>query len=274
MQDSSHTHAKRVETQMQIIGRVSVVVVWVVGIAIVLLTFPSARAVGASLLASAGLASVVAGLAAQSTLANIFAGLQLAFSDALRVDDLVVVEKQTSTIEEITLTYVVARVWDGRRLILPTTTFTTKPFENWTRRSPEMVDTVEIDLDWDVPIALLRKELEAILASSDLWDGRTGVLVVSDATDGRVQVQAFISAKNRPEIVDLKNYVRESLVRWVQNVAPYAILHQRVEWGHRAEFIVSEKAKRANVAAAKAADKIAAKAAAKRRMEQSHSVSA
>src|SRR3954454_10434489 len=139
-------------TQVQVLRRVTVAVLVVCAAAGIALTFPSARACGASLLASAGLLSIVAGLAAQSSLANVFAGMQLAFTDAIRVDDVVVVDQQWGRIEEITLTYVVVHIWDDRRLILPCTYFTNTPFENWTRTSSELLGAVEFDLDWRVPV--------------------------------------------------------------------------------------------------------------------------
>ena len=223
--ESSERRAKRVQTQMQILHRVIVVIVWVLGFAGVLLTFPEARTVGASLLASAGVVSVVAGLAAQTTLGNVFAGLQLAFSDSIRVGDIVFYNNSYTTVEEITLTYVVLAVWDGRRIIVPSSLLTTQSFENWTRRAPEMIGDVNIDVDWAVPVAAARKQLKLILTSTDLWDGKTGVLQVSDAVGGVVRIRAVLSAKNSPTLSDLKNYVREKLVVWIQHEAPQAVPH-------------------------------------------------
>jgi hypothetical protein len=205
------------------------VVLVVCAIAGILLTFPSARALGASLLASAGLISIVAGLAAQSSLANMFAGLQLAFTDAIRVDDVVVIDDEWGRIEEITLTYVVVHVWDDRRLILPSTYFTTTPFENWTRRAADLLGTVELDLDWDVPVEQMRAELVRLLDHTDLWDRRVGVLQVTDAVGGYVRVRALASAVDAPTLFDLRCYVREGLVAWLQDVAPQAIPRSRWE---------------------------------------------
>jgi small-conductance mechanosensitive channel len=160
---ADNRHARRVRTQVQVLRRLTVVVIVVCALAGVALTFPGARALGASILASAGLISIVAGLAAQSSLANVFAGIQLAFTDAIRVDDVVVVDSQWGRIEEITLTYVVVHAWDDRRLILPSTYFTTTPFENWTRRAADLLGTVELDLDWQVPIEPMRAELVRLL---------------------------------------------------------------------------------------------------------------
>ena len=181
---ADNRHARRVRTQVQVLRRITVAILVLCAIAAILLTFPSARALGASLLASAGLISIVAGLAAQSSLANVFAGLQLAFTDAIRVDDVVVVADEWGRIEEITLTYVVVHVWDDRRLILPSTYFTTTPFENWTRRAADLLGTVELDVDWEVPVEAMRAELTRLLQDTDLWDRRVGILQVTDAVGG------------------------------------------------------------------------------------------
>ncbi|TRW46535.1 mechanosensitive ion channel family protein, partial [Georgenia yuyongxinii] len=223
------TRARRVQTQAQVLRRVGVAVIVVVGIAAALLTFEGARTAGASLLASAGLLSVVAGLAAQTTLGNVFAGLQLAFTDAIRVDDIVIVQGQFGYIEEITLTYVVVRLWDDRRMIMPSTEFTTKPFENWTRQAPALLGTVEIETDWRVPVPAMRAELERLLRQTDLWDERVGLLQVDKATGGTLTMRALVSGKDAGTLTDLKYFLRENLVDWLQTVAPYALPRQRFE---------------------------------------------
>ncbi|CAN5146413.1 hypothetical protein BH11ACT1_BH11ACT1_17710 [soil metagenome] len=222
-------HARRIRTQIVVLRRLTVVVLVLGAIAAALLTFPAARAFGAGLIASAGLISIIAGLAAQSSLANVFAGLQLAFTDAIRVDDVVVVDNQWGRIEELTLTYVVVHVWDDRRLILPSTHFTTTPFENWTRRASDLLGTVELDLDWAVPIDAMRAELVRLLAVTDLWDHRVGILQVTEATGGLVRVRALASAPDAPTLFDLRCYVREGLVAWVQRTAPDALPRTRLE---------------------------------------------
>ncbi|WP_304999933.1 mechanosensitive ion channel family protein [Georgenia sp. SYP-B2076] len=223
------SHARRIQTQAQVLRRVGVAVIVVLGIAAILLTFPGMRAAGASILASAGILSVVAGLAAQTTLGNVFAGLQLALTDAIRVDDVVIVQGQFGHVEEITLTYVVVRLWDDRRMIMPSTDFTTKPFENWTRQAPELLGTVEFDVDWRVPVPAVRLELERLLRLTDMWDGRVGILQVEKAVGGVVQVRALVSGKDAPTLTDLKYYLRENLVDWFQTQAPYALPRTRLE---------------------------------------------
>lgn len=230
-QDLESRHGRRVVTQAQILRRLVVAVIVIIGFASALFTFPEARTAGASLLASAGIASVVAGLAAQSTLGSVFAGLQIAMTDSLRVGDAVFVEGEFGLVEELTLTYVVVHVWDGRRIVMPSTYFTTTPFENWTRRSSEMLDSVEFDLDWRVPIDAMRAEMDRLLESKagDLWDERVGLFQVLEATGGMVRVRALVSAKDAPTLVDLRYFLREELVKWVKREAPHSLPRTRIE---------------------------------------------
>jgi hypothetical protein len=209
-------HARRIHTQVQVVERLVIAIVVVVAAAAALFTFPEMRAVGASILASAGLAAIIAGIAAQSSLANVFAGMQVAFADAIRVDDVVVVEGEWGVIEEITLTYVVVHIWDDRRLVLPSTYFTTKPFQNWTRENSELLGTVELDVDWTVPMHGLRREMNRLLSQTDLWDQRVGVIQVTEATGATIKVRALASARSAPVLWDLRCYLREGLVKWLQ----------------------------------------------------------
>lgn len=207
--------ARRVKTQVVMLRRVTVAAIVVIAIGVMLMTFPSVRALGASVLASAGIISVIAALAAQSTLGNLFAGVQLAFSDAVRVDDVVVVENEWGRIEELTLTYVAVQIWDDRRLILPTSYFTTKPFQNWTRTGSAVLGTAEVDVDWSAPIEDLRAELRTVCEGSDLWDGRVCVLQVTEAIGGMIRLRALVSASDAGALWDLRCLVRERLVSWV-----------------------------------------------------------
>jgi small-conductance mechanosensitive channel len=220
--------ARRVRTQILLIRRVAVAVIVLVALAWILLTFPSARAAGASLLASAGVVSIIAGVAAQSTLGNVIAGIQLAFSGAIRVDDVVVADGQWGRIEEITLTYVVVHVWDDRRVVLPSTYFTTTPFENWTRTSSQLMQAVEFDLDWRVDPQGMRDELHEILARTNLWDGRTAVLQVTDAVNGVVHVRILLTAIDAGTLFDLRCFVREEMIRWLQRTSPEALPRTRL----------------------------------------------
>jgi small-conductance mechanosensitive channel len=221
--------ARRLQTQLIIVRRLASVVITIVGVASVLLTFPGVQAVGASVLASAGLVSIVAGLAAQSTLANVFAGVQLAFSDAIRVDDVVIADGEWGRIEEITLTYVVVHIWDDRRLVLPSTYFTTTPFENWTRHSSELLGSVEFDLDWRVSPAQMREQLDEILSRTALWDNRTAVLQMTDALGGFVRIRILVTAVDAPTLFDLRCFVREEMVEWLHTKDPAALPRTRIQ---------------------------------------------
>ncbi|BDI21723.1 mechanosensitive ion channel family protein [Herbiconiux sp. L3-i23] len=221
--------ARRIRTQVLILRRLAIVAVVIVALGSILLTFPGAQAAGASLLASAGLVSVIAGLAAQSALANVFAGMQLAFSGAIRVDDVVIVEQQWGRIEEITLTYVVVHIWDDRRMVLPSTYFTTTPFENWTRKNSELLGSVEFDLDWRVSPREMRDEMHRVLERTELWDKRTAVLQVTDALGGYVRVRILVTAIDAPTLFDLRCYIREELVAWLHERSPQSIPRTRVQ---------------------------------------------
>lgn len=222
-------HARRIRTQIIVVRRLTVAVIVICAIAAVLLTFPAARAAGASILASAGVISIVAGLAAQTSLANVFAGMQIAFTDGIRVDDVVVLEGEWGRIEEITMTYVVVHLWDDRRLIMPCTYFTTTPFQNWTRRAADLLGTVELDLDFRVPFGAMRAELKRLLAHTDLWDQRVGILQVTDAINGVVRVRALVSARDAPTLFDLRCFVREGLVEWLQRSSADSLPRTRFE---------------------------------------------
>lgn len=220
--------ARRIRTQTLIVRRLAIAVIVILAFGAALLTFPAVQTFGASLLASAGIASIVAGLAAQTVLANVFAGVQIAFSDALRVDDVVVVEGEWGRIGEITLSYVVVDLWDDRRLVLPCTYFTTKPFQNWTRRGSELLGSVELDVDWRVSPARMRQHLDEVLAQTDLYDGRASVLQVTDAVGGFVRVRILVTASDAPTLFDLRCIVREAMVTWVQREMPEALPVQRI----------------------------------------------
>lgn len=219
---------RRKRTQAHILARVGSVVVVLLGLAAVLLTFEGARAVGASLLASAGVAGLVAGIAARSTLGNLIAGLQIAFTEPIRIDDVVVVEGEWGRIEEITLTYVVVRIWDLRRLVLPTTYFIEQPFENWTRTEAQVLGTVTLNVDYTTPVEDVRAELKRTLDASDKWDGESWVLQVIDATEQTIELRALMSAPDAPTAWDLRCEVREQLVAYLQERHPSALPQLRL----------------------------------------------
>lgn len=228
---SDNRIARRAQTQLLIVRRLLIAIIIIVGLASVLLTFPGVQALGTSVLASAGVLSVIAGLAAQSTLGNVFAGVQLAFSDAIRVDDVVVVNTLWGRIEEITLTYVVVHIWDDRRLVVPSTYFTSNPFENWTRTSSQLLGEIDFDLDWRVSTSAMREYLGELLTHTKSWDGRTQVLQVTDAVGGYVHVRILVSAKDSPSLFDLRCFVREGMVDWVQKQNPQTMPRTRITIG-------------------------------------------
>lgn len=227
--DVRDIRARQAQTQVLILRRITVALVVVITIGVALTTFDGVRAFGATMLASAGLAGVIAGLAAQSTLGNLFAGLQLAFGGALRIDDVVVVEGEWGHVEELTLCYAVVRIWDQRRLVLPTSYFTTQPFTTWTRRGAEILGTVSFEVDWTLPVRELRAELERLVAQDPRWDGRVAILQVTDATGGQVMVRALVSAANADDSWDLRCALREQLVEWLQTNYPDALPRTRAE---------------------------------------------
>ncbi|MGW3910741.1 mechanosensitive ion channel family protein [Streptomyces sp. NPDC005070] len=214
---------RRVRTQVTLIQRVVTAVVGVVAAAAMLLTFPAMRAAGASLLASAGILGIVAGVAAQSTLSNLFAGLQIAFGDMVRLGDTVVVDGEWGTVEEITLTFLTVRTWDERRITMPVSYFTSKPFENWSRGTPQMTGIVFLHLDHSAPVEAMRGKLRDILRECPAWDGRDYGLAVTDSTPNTMQVRALVTAKDADDIWTVRVTVREQLIRWLTEQHPYAL---------------------------------------------------
>jgi small-conductance mechanosensitive channel len=221
-------HRRKIRTQVTVLRRLVIAVFVVLGGAAALMTFPSFADIGRTLFASAGVLSVVAGLAAQTSLGAVFAGIQIAFSNAIRVGDVVVLEDEWGRIEEITLTYVVVHVWDERRLVLPCTYFTTTPFQNWTRNATELLGTAELDVDFAVPFDAMRAELDRLLRANPRWDGRVGVLQVTDTVDGYVRVRMLVSAENAPTLFDLRCDVREGMVKWLKREQPGALPRRRL----------------------------------------------
>ena len=230
-QDSDQGRSRRFETQAQVLRRLTQSIVVVVGVVAIIGTFEVARQAMTTVLASAGVISVIFGLAAQQTLGNVFAGLQLAFTDAIRVGDVVVAgeKKETGSVEEITLSYVVVRIWDERRLIIPSRYFTQTPFENWTRRAAAQLGTVELKLDWSAPMTLIRAKVEQLLTATDLWDGRTWGVQITDSDEYTVTVRVLVSAKNSGHLSDLRAYMREQLISWIVTEEPWARPAQRIE---------------------------------------------
>ncbi|AWS45034.1 mechanosensitive ion channel family protein [Streptosporangium sp. 'caverna'] len=230
VEGEGNRRARRIRTQITLVRRVASAVIIVVALGAMLFTFPQVRALGAGLLASAGIAGVVVGIAAQSTLGNLLAGLQLAFSDALRLDDVVVIQEQWGRIEELSLTYVVVRLWDERRLVLPVSYFTSNSFENWTRHGSRVIGAVFLRLEWSVPVDELRTELYRALREHPLWDQKDWTLQVTDTLpNGLLELRALMSAADSPSAWDLKCDMREHMVKFIRDKYPEALPRFRID---------------------------------------------
>jgi len=221
--------ARRVQTQTRVLSRVLMGAVILLGLALVLLTFPQVRQVGKTLLASAGIVGLVAGIAAKPVFGNLIAGLQIALTQPIRLDDVVIVEGEWGRIEEIGSSYVVVRIWDERRMVVPLSWFIENPFQNWTRRSADLLGTAFLWLDYRTPIAEVRAELERICKDAPLWDGRVCVTQVTDASEQTIQVRLLVSARNSGDAFDLRCLVRERMVEFLARKHPYALPRLRAE---------------------------------------------
>lgn len=226
---ANNLRARKFYTQFNIIERIAIFVVVLFGLGIALLTFDGVEEIGVSILTSAGIAGIILGLSAQKVFGTIFAGIQIAIAQPIRIDDVVIVEGEWGRIEEIKLTYVVVMIWDKRRLVLPTTYFIEKPFQNWTRNSSDILGTVYIYTDFDLPIEKLRKELTRLLNSTDLWDRKVNVIQVTDMTEKTMELRALMSAKDAPTAWDLRVYARENLLKFIKENYPGSLPRTRLE---------------------------------------------
>jgi small-conductance mechanosensitive channel len=209
--------------------KVAIVVVVIIALALILLSFDSVRKYGATLLTSAGVVGIIVGFAAQKTIGNLLAGFQIAFTQPIKIDDAVVVEGEWGWIEEINLTYVVVKIWDMRRLVLPITYFTEKPFQNWTRTSAQILGSVFLYTDYSLPIDALRDEFNDVLTNTPLWDGTGKSVQVTDSTDRHITIRLLMTAKNSPTAWDLRCYVREKMLTWIQENYPESLPRTRAE---------------------------------------------
>ena len=221
--------ARKHLTQVNILKRAAQTLVVVVAVAGALMTIPSVRQYGVSLFASAGAAGLVVGLSARPLLSNLIAGIQLALTQPIRIEDAVVVEGEWGWIETITSTYVVIRIWDLRRLIVPLTYFIEKPFQNWTHQSADLLGAVMLNVDYTVPVDRVREKLKEIVTGNKLWDGKVAVVQVTDTPDNMVQLRALVSARNSGQAWDLRCEVREKLIGFLQAEYPHALPRQRAE---------------------------------------------
>ncbi|WP_350017037.1 mechanosensitive ion channel domain-containing protein [Rhodanobacter sp. IGA1.0] len=229
MDVADNLQARRVVTQVRVLGRTADVIVIILGAAIILMTIPGVRQLGTSLLASAGVAGLAIGLAAKPVLSNLIAGLQIALTQPIRLDDVVIIEGEWGRIEEITGTYVVVRIWDERRLVVPLNWFIENPFQNWTRQSAQLIGTVYLKLDYRTPLAPLREELARLCDQSELWDRRVCILQVTDTDEHAMQLRALVSTSDSGRGWDLRCLVREGLIAFIQANYPDALPRWRGE---------------------------------------------
>ena len=220
--------ARKLFTQFNILERIARFTIIVIAIAVTLMLFDEVKKIGVSIFASAGIAGIIIGFAAQKAIGTILAGLQIAISQPIRLDDVLVVEGEWGRVEEIKLTYVVIKIWDERRLILPTTYFIEKPFQNWTRTTAQILGTVFLYTDYNIDFDDLRKELTRLLEGNDLWDKKVNNIQVSDSKENYVEIRALMSARNSPDAWDLRVYVREHLIKYIQKNYPDSFAKTRV----------------------------------------------
>lgn len=222
--------ARRAQTQIRLLHRMMIVLVSVVTLSVMLMTFPGIKHIGISLLASAGLVGLIVGTAMKSTLSSLIAGMQIAFTQPIRLEDAVVVEGEWGWIEEIGMTYVIVRLWDLRRLVLPLSYFLDHPFQNWTRSSADLLGSVILYVDYTVPVEELRAELRRIVESSKLWRGQVCVLQVTDVTPNALQLRALVDARDSGTAWDLRCYVREKLIEFLREKYPHTLPRVRTEF--------------------------------------------
>lgn len=229
IQAADNLRSRKVYTQVHVFEKVLLTIVAVVSISFMLMTFDGIRQIGVSLLASAGIAGIIIGIAAQKSLGTLLAGIQVALTQPIRIDDVVIVEGEWGRIEEITLTYVVVRIWDLRRLILPITYFIEKPFQNWTRSSAEILGTVFIHTDYTVPLDAIRSELERIVKPHPLWDGKVCVVHVTDCKPSTLETRLLVSTRSSGDGWELRCHVREKMVEFMQKNYPDSLPKMRAE---------------------------------------------
>jgi hypothetical protein len=216
-------------TKIKFVKRIVIILIVTIGVSILLLSFDSVRQYGVGILTSAGIFSVIIGFAAQKSLANLMAGIQIAFTQPIKIDDVVIVEGEWGRIEEINLTYVVVNIWDLRRIVLPITYFIETPFQNWTRNESALIGTAFFQLNYLTPVPKLREKLKEILDQTPLWDGRSWALQVTDTQGQLMVVRALMSARNSAETFDLRCIVREKLIEFIVQEYPDALPSTRVE---------------------------------------------
>jgi small-conductance mechanosensitive channel len=226
---ADNLRARAVQTQIRVLERIVISVVVIICIGCALMTFSGVRQLGVSLLASAGIVGIILGLAAQKVLGALLAGLQLALTQPIRLEDVVIVEGEWGTVEEITLTYAVIRIWDLRRLVVPMSYFLEKPFQNWTRTTANLLGTVMIYVDCTAPVEAIREQLHELLKGSPAWDGKAWGLQVTDTDNRTMQLRALMSAADSSSLWDLRCLIRERLLDFIRSTHPTALPRLRIQ---------------------------------------------
>lgn len=226
--EEDNLESRKIYTQINLLEKIIIFLIILFTIGIVLISFDSIREIGIGLFASAGLAGIIIGLSAQKVVGALLAGIQIAITQPFRIDDAVLVENEWGWIEEINLTYVVVRIWDKRRLVLPSTYFLEKPFQNWTRTSAEIIGSVFIYTDYTISFQAMRDELSRLLNESELWDKKVNVLQVTDSKQSTLEIRILVSAKNSPTTWDLRVYIREKMIEFIQKNYPESLPKTRV----------------------------------------------
>ncbi|MDO6516282.1 mechanosensitive ion channel family protein [Zobellia uliginosa] len=229
MNTANNLRARKVATQFNILERIVIFIIIILAVGIALMSFDGIREIGVSIFASAGLAGIIIGFSAQKMIGTILAGIQIAIAQPIKLDDVVVVEGEWGRIEEIMLTYVVVKIWDKRRLILPTTYFIETPFQNWTKSSADILGSVFLYTDYSVPFDALREELTRILKNTELWDGEVNNIQVTDSKPNHIEIRALMSAKDSSTAWDLRVHVREKLITFLQQNYPDSLARTRLQ---------------------------------------------
>ncbi|WP_430809839.1 MULTISPECIES: mechanosensitive ion channel family protein [unclassified Carboxylicivirga] len=222
--------SRKLHTQINLLEKVIVFIIIITAMAAIMMSIDSIREIGIGIFASAGVVGIIVGLSAQKIVGAILAGIQIAITQPFRIDDAVVVENEWGWIEEINLTYIVIRLWDKRRLVLPSTYFLEKPFQNWTRSNADIIGSVFLYADYSLPVDALRHELDRILENCELWDGKVKVVQVTDSKENYMEIRVLVSAKNSPTAWDLRVYVREQLIAFIRDKYPLSLPQTRISF--------------------------------------------
>ncbi|WP_134091290.1 mechanosensitive ion channel family protein [Olivibacter sp. XZL3] len=226
---------RKIRTQIVFIRKLLITLIILITTAIILLSFESMRKIGAGLLTGVGIGGIIIGFAAQKSLGNLLAGFQIAFTQPIRMDDVLIVEGEWGKVEEINLTYVVVAIWDKRRLVLPINYFIEKPFQNWTRTTAEILGTVFIYTDFTIPVESLRQKLSELLHANRLWDGKVNVLQVTDLRERTMEIRCLMSCRNSGDAFDLRCYVRENMIAFINEHYPDALSKTRISLDSESE---------------------------------------